>query len=106
MKVINHDGDEVRFQVYEFDPFTQPSQSLSPVRSRAAFRRDAGLARDHLPPIECPYGLTRVDASTAATPDEGEVAGSIPASPTLPTGARAALNRTLVRCGAPDLDRG
>jgi hypothetical protein len=35
--------------------------------------------------------LTRADAATAASPDKGEVAGSIPASPTLPTRGKPPL---------------
>ena len=71
----------------------QPLQSARVHQPATRVPRLAVRARDQRrrrPPV---IALTRADAATAASPDKGEVAGSIPASPTPPTRAKVALTR-------------
>jgi uncharacterized protein YndB with AHSA1/START domain len=66
--------------------------------AEAAFRGTAvGRARDRRCRHAEAEALTRSDTRTAARPGKGEAAGSIPASPTLPTRARAPLTRNFAR---------
>jgi hypothetical protein len=59
--------------------------SLAPFRSPTVVQvaAIAGRARDRSNRRRAADSLTRANTATAVSPDKGEVAGSIPASPTL-----------------------